>query len=341
MSATATSAVVTVVTRSHFHRARCLLDSVRHHLPEAGRFVVLADRDDDRRLGEQDFEVIPVETLPVPDVAGFVRRYHAQQLCTATKPWALAELFRRGYERAIYLDADIVAYSTLRPMVEMLGAAAILLTPHLTETPGGDVFESERRILLAGAYNAGFVGLSRGQSSARFLSWWQDKLLHDCRVDAALGLVDDQRWLDLVPGMFDGVRIVRHPGWNVARWNLDRRPVAMVAGEPRVGAEPLVFLHFSGLLSGGDSPGQQRNPDLTASLAPSVQALIDDYAGSLERHGAKQYSQLPYAFARSPARFRAETLYRMKARARHLVHAVTSTAFRRRIRLWLQERAAR
>jgi hypothetical protein len=76
MSATAT-ATSAVVTRSHFHRARCLLDSVQRQLPEAGRFVVLADRDDDRRLGAQDFEGTPVETLPVPDVAGFMQRYHA------------------------------------------------------------------------------------------------------------------------------------------------------------------------------------------------------------------------------------------------------------------------
>ena len=41
MSAAATSAVVTVVTRSHFHRARCLFDSVQRHLPEADRFAVL------------------------------------------------------------------------------------------------------------------------------------------------------------------------------------------------------------------------------------------------------------------------------------------------------------
>ncbi len=332
------TAVVTVATRSHFHRARCLLASVQRHLPEADRFVVLADRDDDQRLGPQPFEVIPVETLPVPDVAGFVHRYHAAELSFATKPWALAEMFRRGYDRAIYLDADIVVYSSLRPMQDMLDSATILLTPHLTETQEGDVLESERRILQAGAYNAGFIGLSRCPTAERFLSWWQGTLLHDCRVDVERGYVGDQRWLDLVPGMFDGVRVVRHPGWNVAHWNMERRPFTTVNGEFRVAGEPLVFFHFSGLLSGAASPGRQRDPDAIKPLAPAVQALIADYAKELGRLGANQFSPLPFAFARSPARFRSESWYRMKSSARHLLHAASTAAFRRRIQLWLRER---
>lgn len=335
---TSSTAVVTVVTRSHFHRARCLLASVQRHLPQAGRFVVLADRDDDPRLPPQPFEVIPIETLPVPDVAGFVHRYNAAELCFASKPWALEELFRRGYDRAIYLDADIVVYSTLRPMQEILDTATILLTPHLTEAQEGDAGASEIDILLAGAYNSGFVALSRCATAERFLSWWKDKLLHDCRVDVERGYVGDQRWLDLVPGMFDGVRIVRHPGWNFARWNMHRRPVTTVNGEIRVAGEPLVFFHFSGLLSGAASPGQQRDPDAIKPLAPAVQALIDNYAKELERGGAKQFSPLRFAFARSPARVRSETWYRMKSSARHLLHAVTTNAFRRRFQHWLRER---
>jgi hypothetical protein len=340
MNAKRSTAVVTVATRSHFHRARCLLDSVRRHLPDAARFAVLADADDDRRLGVQDFDVIPVATLPIPDVAAFVHRYRAPELCFASKPWALAEMFRRGFARAIYFDADIAVYSSLQPMQEMLDAATILLTPHFAEPPADGGGSGEIDIVQAGAYNAGFVGLSRGATAESFLSWWQGKLLHDCRVDVDRGYVGDQRWLDLVPGMFDGVRIVRNPGWNVGHWNLDRRPVTNANGELRVGGEPLVFFHYSGLLSGAASPGQQRNPEALAP-PPAVRALCAAYADELERQGARHYANVPFAFARSPARTRAAALYGLRASARHLLHAVTTAGFRRRIRLWLRERAPR
>ncbi len=333
----ASSAVVTVATRSHFHRACCLLESVHRHLPEAGRCVVLADRDDGH-LGMQPFEVIPVETLRIPNVAGFVHRYRPAELSFATKPWALSEMFRRGYDRVIYLDADIAVYSSLQPMVAMLDSASILLTPHLSQVPEG--VASEIGILLAGAYNSGFVGLARSPAALAFVDWWGQKMLHECRVDIDRGYVGDQRWLDLVPGMFDGVRVVRHRGWNVGRWNLDARPLTLVNGEWRVAGEPLVFFHFSGLLSDADSPGQQANPEASA-LAPDVRTLLDDYAQELERHGARKYSRLPFAFARSPARARAEVAYRVKASARHLLHAVTTARFRRRVRSWLRPRPAR
>lgn len=341
MNAARSTAVVTVTTRGHFHRARCLLASVRRHLPEAECFAVLADADDDRRLGAQDFAVIPVATLPIPDVAGFVHRYRASELCYATKPWALAEMFRRGFDRAIYFDADIEVYSSLEPMVGMLDAASILLTPHLALPPSDVEGVAEIDIVQAGAYNAGFLGLSRGAAADAFLKWWRQKLLHDCRVDVDRGYVGDQRWLDLVPGMFDGVRVVRHPGWNVGRWNLDRRPVTTANGELRVAGEPLVFFHFSGLLSGAASPGQQRNQEALAPLPPAVRTLMDDYAAELERQGARQYAELPFAFARSPTAIRATARYRIGTSARHLLHAVTTTAFRRRVRLWWRERTSR
>ena len=37
----------------------------------------------------------------------------------------------------------------------------------------------------------------------------------------------DQRWLDLVPALFDDVHIVRDPGCNVAYWNLPERYVTL------------------------------------------------------------------------------------------------------------------
>ena len=332
-------AVVTVATRSHFHRASCLLESANRFLPEADRYVVLADRDDGQ-IKLQPFAVIPVETLPIPDVAGFVHRYGPAELSFATKPWALAEMFRRGYDRVIYLDADIAVYSSLRPMIAMLDSASILLTPHLGCVPECVASASEIGILLSGTYNSGFVGLARSPAARAFVDGWGRKLLHDCRVDIDRGYVGDQRWLDLVPGLFDGVRVVRHPGWNVARWNMSERPVSLANGEVSVGGEPLVFFHYSGLLSDADSPGQQSNLDAGA-LAPGISALVDDYVKELERHGARDYARLPFAFAHSPARTRAEVVYRVKSSARHLLYAVTTTRFRRRVRSWLRPRPAR
>ena len=90
--------------------------------------------------------------------------------------------------------------------------------------------------------------LCRERSSlSRFLAWWKSKLEYDCRVALADNLFVDQRWLDLSPGLFGNVSILRHEGYNVAYWNLAHRTIRRTGDGYRVNAVPLAFFHFSGL----------------------------------------------------------------------------------------------
>ena len=82
------------------------------------------------------------------------------------------------------------------------------MTPHLTGFIEGDEHPCERTILQAGTYNLGFLVVTRQPDLARFLGWWQEKLEFQCVVDTERGLFVDQKWIDLVPGLFPGVRIL-------------------------------------------------------------------------------------------------------------------------------------
>jgi hypothetical protein len=56
----------------------------------------------------------------------------------------------------------------------------------------------------------------------------------------------DQRYLDAFPVYFEGVRIVKHLGCNVAQWNSDFLKRKEVDGEILInGKWPIVFIHFS------------------------------------------------------------------------------------------------
>ncbi|MFI4902378.1 MAG: hypothetical protein ACHP91_03110 [Burkholderiales bacterium] len=317
-------AVVSVATPSHLHRARCLFESVARHLPAADRRLALVARDTRACATGEPFAATPLAGFGLPEFEAFVSRYRASELCFAAKPWAIAEMFRRGYERVIYFDTDIVAYSTLAPIVGTLDRAAILLTPHRIEARERDT-RSELVVLQAGVYNAGFVALRQSHAAGAFLHWWQRKLEHDCVVDVTRGLCGDQRFVDLVPAQFDDVAIVREPGWNVGAWNLDERALAVAADGYTANGRPLVFFHFS---------GHERAPPAT----PALRALAADYVGDLARCGQARCATLPYDFAQPRDVPGLRALRFAGAHARRWLHKVTTTSLRRRVRLRLRPR---
>ena len=61
-----------------------------------------------------------------------------------------------------------------------------------------------------------------------------------------LGLFTDQKWGNFLPTFYDDVVISRHPGMNVANWNLENRDLSFNSdGECLVNGERLILYHFS------------------------------------------------------------------------------------------------
>jgi hypothetical protein len=106
-------------------------------------------------------------------------------------------------------------------------------------------------------------------------------------------LFTDQRWIDLVPAMFDGVRIVRSPRFNVAPWNLTtRRFSGSFADGFIVEGEPLGFYHFTGF----DSGAHKIMVTKYSPENPSLTALIDWYQSETVRTKSDPLSSLPWGF---------------------------------------------
>ena len=155
-------------------------------------------------------------------------RYTVLELNTAAQAVLLAHLFaRHGFEKVVYFDPDILDPRRARRVsCARLDDAAILLTPHLTAPlPDDGLVPSEINILQAGTYNLGFVALARRASARALLRWWEARLADRCQMAVERGMHVDQKWIDLVPGFFDDVAIVRDPSWNVAYWNAPHRPI--------------------------------------------------------------------------------------------------------------------
>ncbi|SDE67966.1 glycosyltransferase [Desulfuromonas thiophila] len=294
-------AVVTIVSNNYLHFARTLLQSVARQMPDADRFCVIVDTDlSYAQELRAEFDTIRLDQLHLPDGDDFLFQYTVLELNTAVKPWALQHLLQRGYRQVIYLDPDIFLYRPLAALFDLFSAGAkIVLTPHLLAPLNDSYRPTELDIRRAGTYNLGFCAVAASDTALAYLHWWQEKLRRDCIVDINSGIFVDQSWMDLVPGLFDQVAILRHPGYNVAYWNLAQRVIRDSAplADPQVNGQPLVFFHFSGFDPFAPERVSKHQNRFTFSNLPSAtRRRFEDYAEQVLANNAERYRLAPYGF---------------------------------------------
>jgi glycosyltransferase involved in cell wall biosynthesis len=291
------TAVCSVISPNYRHFARVLMASVQAQHPEWDRYVLVVGGDAGR-IGDEPFETLALDALRLPDIIELTFRYTILELDTAMKPWVIEHLFGRGYDRVIFLDPDVVVYSRLAEL-DRDDPPFVTLTPHLTAPVDDPPHLRERSILMAGAWNLGFIAVTRDPQLEAFLAWWKGRLERDCVVEPENGLFVDQKWIDLVPGLFDRVTSLRHDGYNVAYWNLRQRHVTRDAGGAfHVNGQPLRFMHFSGFNPLAPRFVTRHDPSQKVAATGDAALLFDGYVASLRAAGLESCRDAPYAFAR-------------------------------------------
>jgi hypothetical protein len=248
--------VFTSAAFNYIPKARLLFDSLRRHHPEWVLHLALGDAlHPEFDLSAETFDsIMPLAELNIPNWRAWAFCHTIVELCTAIKPFALQRLLQQNdCEKVFYFDPDIVLFSRVDDIVAALDDGNICLTPHLT-TPEDTlqaIIDNEICSLQHGIYNLGFIGVRVSEEGGRFADWWANRAYHFCRDDIPHGLFTDQRWIDLVPALFEGVAIIRNSRHNVAPWNISRRSLAGKLPDGLcVDGEPLGFYHFTGLDSG-------------------------------------------------------------------------------------------
>lgn len=291
-------AVGTIVAKNFVPFARVLARSFRDHHPTVPFFAVLADGVDATFApASEPFETVLLDELEIPELQRLCFGCTRQQVAIVAKPYLLRHLLNRGFTTAMFLDADILVLDSLQPLFAEVGAHAIALTPHLlAPLSGGDRCARELNILQSGVYNGGFIGISQCESAHRFLRWWADRLHTHCRHDVTRGMHYDQRWLDLVPALFDDVHLVRDAGCNAAYWNLPERDLVLAPDGARAGDNRCRFFHFSGFEPERPEIVTRYSSRLTMESIGPAAALFARYVDLLRAAGYFTCKDWPYAF---------------------------------------------
>ena len=291
-------AAATIVAKPYLSFARALADSFRRIHPEIPFVVLLADETggffDPSR---EPFQFLRLAELGVPQLERFRFQHGQQPLTYASTPFLLAHLTKSGFNKVVFIKQESLVLGDLTPLFDILEGTSIVLTPHLVSPlAGADRIERELNILQSGTFNVGILGVAATTVTARFLAWWQDRVHADCRHAIAGGMHYEQRWLDLVPGLFEDVHVLRDAAFNVGHWNLPERVISIDGERVLVHGQPCRLFRFSGYDPGRPQSLTRYSPRLTAQNAGPAFHVFDRFRAALERHGYHETKNWPYAY---------------------------------------------
>jgi glycosyltransferase involved in cell wall biosynthesis len=293
-------AACTITSKNHLAFARVFATSFREHHPDIPIYLLLVDRVDgcfDAR--NEPFHLVQLEDVGIPDLHGFCFKYDVTELNCAVKPYFLDYLFRcLELEKLIFFDCDILFFDKVSEVYTILDDYSMVLTPHLTAwRQDEDDIGLELEVLQSGTFNLGFIGLSNTPIARDFLNWWQTRLHSHCQMAHERGMHTDQKWVELAPSLFGDVYVLRHPGYNVAYWNLRTRRIGRRGESFVVNGRPLHFFHFSGFNPLQPERVSRHDRELTTGMLDDGAAIFDHYAALTLKQGYEEVRRWPYAFS--------------------------------------------
>lgn len=299
VDSTKETAVFTIASKNYFAYVKTLMKSLERTNPDLKRVVIVVDDIDDEFANlERNFELIDLCSLDLPDEDIMKFRYTIMEFNTAVKPFAFLKLFKR-FDRVIYMDPDICVYEKMREVDEALdGGHNFVLTPHLLDFyPNDGKLPDEPYIMRSGVYNLGFLALNKADDTIKMVKWWARKLTDQCVVDLPQGIFVDQKWIDLIPGMFDSVYILRHPGYNIAYWNISHRNIEKKGNKFFVNGKPLVFFHYSGVNPDNYECVSKHQNRYTLSDLESARELFEGYVSKVKKEDFDFWKKYKYSFS--------------------------------------------
>lgn len=209
----------------------------------------------------------------------------------ANRPAFLLKLLALALNRSqfVVLGADCLLFAPIHPL-SLLGDFLMTMAPHcLKPLPDDGKCPDNHNIIKAGYLNCDMIAFLRDDRTRLFLTWLNVQLetgiLRD--ADDAAHSISDQSWWNFAPSFVPAFKINRHPGYNVAYWNLHERPLTKKGQMLFAWDRPLVVLHFSGFDCTQDPDGAIELSRYQNRIEPAgiLLELCRDYLKKVQTYG--------------------------------------------------------
>jgi hypothetical protein len=139
-----------------------------------------------------------------------------------------------------------------------------------------------------GIYNLGYITVS--DKSISLLNWWKQKTFNSGSMNWYMGQFTDQKWVDFFPAYFQTL-VFKHPGYNLAIWNVDERPlIKKTTNEIYAGRDLLCFVHFSQSSHRLEDPNiQMLWKEASSCDLPIILSLVAQYTDNIADAKSRMY----------------------------------------------------
>jgi hypothetical protein len=233
----------TYFDRNYLTRAVALHQSLVRHSPLFTLWALCLDEDAFAAvsaLGSESLRPVRLADLEQADPALLEAKKNRStvEYYFTLSPALPRYLFERmpEIESITYLDSDLLFYSSPQPVFDELALGSVVIVAHRYPP-------SLQELTIYGTYNVAMVTFRNDGPGRAVLDRWREQCLEWCYDRVEDGKFADQRYLDSWPGL-PGVRVLDHPGVDLAPWNFMQYDIDLKADPPTVDGQPLVFYHF-------------------------------------------------------------------------------------------------
>ncbi|MEW6676861.1 MAG: hypothetical protein AB1421_02980 [Pseudomonadota bacterium] len=293
-------AYCTIASANYLARVQYFVHTLQQNQLGAKVFVLLCEADAvrERITSETGFPFLSPQQILPPDWREMAFQYGIIEFNTAVKPFLMEYILDQGFNGVFYFDPDIAIYSQLGELEEALRTHDVVLTPHACHpVPDDGLSPAMADYLRAGQFNLGFIGMAGSKNGRNMLAWWKSVCRDRCIFDSSYRFFVDQFWAAAFASFAERLYVFRHPGANVAYWNLFQRDISRPGSRWEVDDHPLLFFHFSGLATDNLTRVSRYQNRVTAAVGSPLHQLLTDYVQAIRQQPWGCYGAEPYSFA--------------------------------------------
>jgi hypothetical protein len=198
------------------------------------------------QMNLKNITLIKVQELGDPELMHIQAQRSEVEFCWTLKAPLCLYLLKNYLEinHIVYCDADMYFFSNPHPLFDEWAKYSIFLC----KQRGTAELEWKH-----GMYQAGLIGFKNESNSLQILEWWKRQCMARCseQYDPSSNSWGDQKYLDLIPNLFENIKIIKNIGINVAPWNLIMNNDHKVEGKNKqvyIDDTEVIAYHFGSLV---------------------------------------------------------------------------------------------